>query len=232
MTALDAANSDLSILLAELPVIDRPNVNATTEVNAINAALPSIVSTATGQGIDAALVDFSSITTNDLYDGLHPDEAGTEAFAAIWLNALLANSSVSGGTFDGTEITIGGISDVVGSDQGDRLNGNAAANNLNGAEGDDLIDGAQGNDILTGGLGRDVFVFAENAGLDTITDFDDGSDLIDVTGHVGVSGFNGIVVQQMGNDAVIYLTGLSDADRITLENVSAGDIDGSDFIFA
>ena len=47
-----------------------------------------------------------------------------------------------------------------------------------GGNGDDLLDGGLGNDSLTGGNGVDRFLLAANSGTDTITDFEDGKDLL------------------------------------------------------
>jgi serralysin len=79
----------------------------------------------------------------------------------------------------------------------DRLNGNEAANRLesgagndmlSGFGGDDVMIGGSGSDTLTGGAGADRFIYLANAdsavgaGRDVITDFAQGSDLIDLSG--------------------------------------------------
>ncbi len=52
---------------------------------------------------------------------------------------------------------------------------------MNGAQGHDTLDAGPGNDLLTGASGSDVFVFRDGDGDDEITDFEPGSDVIDVT---------------------------------------------------
>ena len=47
------------------------------------------------------------------------------------------------------------IEGLLGGDFGDRLTGNAAANNIDGGEGNDTISGGEGNDTLIGGIGND-----------------------------------------------------------------------------
>ena len=80
---------------------------------------------------------------------------------------------------------------LQGGDGNDRLHGRAGDDDLNGMAGDDVLrggkgddnlNGGAGNDTLTGGKGDDVFYFqpADGAGTDTITDFGNGADLIDL----------------------------------------------------
>ena len=53
---------------------------------------------------------------------------------------------------------------------------------LTGTGGDDLLDGLLGDDIYTGGAGADQFVLALAQGVDTITDFEVGTDQISLGG--------------------------------------------------
>ncbi len=88
-------------------------------------------------------------------------------------------------SFGGGIITLDGITDtasitaamfdlpVIGDD---------SANTLTGGDGHDRIVGEGGDDTLTGGGGRDIFEFGAGHGSDTITDFDIGMDLVDLSG--------------------------------------------------
>ena len=227
---LHFANTSIEILLGELPPTDRDG--GATEIPAVNALLPGVIADATNVGIDASLVDFSNITLADYYDGLHPDEDGVVKFAQNWLAGLQAVASVSAGTFDGTEIAIStDIVNAIGGSNNDRLTGDDGANMLDGHGGNDWIEGAGGNDILTGGTGTDVFVFAEGAGEDTITDFTTGADLIDLRSHAGATNFAALDITQVGGDAEIRVTGVTDTDVITLFNVNGAALADDDFIF-
>lgn len=63
-----------------------------------------------------------------------------------------------------------------------------------GTDGDDVLFGSSGADTLTGGLGSDVFHFeSPDVGLDTITDFQSGADVIEVVS----ANFGGIEVGQL-----------------------------------
>ena len=52
---------------------------------------------------------------------------------------------------------------------------------LFGGEGNDKLSGGRGDDQLTGGAGNDVFIFGKNTGSDTIFDFEDNRDKIDIS---------------------------------------------------
>jgi Ca2+-binding RTX toxin-like protein len=102
-------------------------------------------------------------------------------------------------------VTVGNGDDAVaggsGNDQvyggnGDDLVEGAAGNDiLDGENGDDTLNGGSGIDTLTGGKGADIFFFnaaSESipAAGDTITDFQHGSDLIDLSIYAGVLTFD------------------------------------------
>jgi hypothetical protein len=62
-----------------------------------------------------------------------------------------------------------------------QLNGGAGRDTIIGTSGDDSLTGGLGADTLTGGTGRDTFVYTSlRDGTDTITDFQPGTDLIDL----------------------------------------------------
>ena len=65
------------------------------------------------------------------------------------------------------------IDNIIGTDDDDALVG---------TDRDEFLDGQLGNDTYTGGGGADQFVFAIAQGIDTITDFEVGSDLIKLGG--------------------------------------------------
>ncbi len=69
---------------------------------------------------------------------------------------------------------------LFGGNGADTLEGGNAADTLKGESGADTLDGGNGADILTGGNGADTFVIKADGDTDTITDFADGTDLIDI----------------------------------------------------
>jgi Ca2+-binding RTX toxin-like protein len=96
----------------------------------------------------------------------------------------------------------------IGTSGSDVLLGNSGDNTLKGARGSDILNGNGGDDILFGGTGRDVFRFdsAAEANGDTVSDFVEGRDRVDLTAidantvrsgdqaftFIGTRGFHGV----------------------------------------
>ncbi len=85
-------------------------------------------------------------------------------------------------------------------------------------------------DTLTGGAGADTFVFDGSFGDDTITDFTDGEDAIDLTAITGITGFGDLTIRADCADAVIDLTSQG-GGTIRLEGFDVNDLDAGDFNF-
>lgn len=103
------------------------------------------------------------------------------------------------------------IEKATGGDGNDTITGNDAANTLKGGA---------GTDTLTGGAGADVFVVSAGTATDTVTDFQVGSDHIDLGGH------NWTVIQQ-GADTLISVNG---AESMLLVGVQASTVTADSFI--
>lgn len=89
-------------------------------------------------------------------------------------------------------------------------------------------------DVLTGGIGNDEFAVSRDGRTDTILNFEDGVDQIDLS-DFNVTWGEVEVKYKGGNDFVITIRG--ERTKITFEDPSSGTIDGSfltadDFIFA
>ena len=115
---------------------------------------------------------------------------------------------------------------MLGGAGNDNLNGGTGNDKLFGGIGEDILRAGFGNDSLTGGSGKDVFVFknAADEGTNTIRDFSDGSDKIQIIGE----SFANLTVTQAGTSTRIVTSSGTD---ILLENVLSGDINQNDFIF-
>ena len=93
---------------------------------------------------------------------------------------------------------------------------------------DDVLQGGTSDDTMTGGTGADTFVFASGHGSDTITDFTDGEDTIDLSAFTSITGFSDLTVAQNGNNTVITIPG---GGTVTLQNFTSTDLDAEDFVF-
>ena len=86
-----------------------------------------------------------------------------------------------------------------GGGMGGDLTGTDDADMLTGTDGDDLLDGLLGDDTYTGGAGADQFVFAIAQGVDTITDFEVGTDQISLGGLTP----SGVKFFDLDNDTLV-----------------------------
>ena len=142
---------------------------------------------------------------------------------------------------EGDDTIYGGAGDdwLVGGEGADTIEGGADADWIDGGEGDDTlkgdagedkIDGGEGDDTITGGAGADRFVFNSGDGNDTITDFENGTDTIDLSAITAITGFSDLTITQVGDDTRIDLG--EDVGEITLEDFTATDLDATDFDFS
>jgi hypothetical protein len=70
-------------------------------------------------------------------------------------------------------------------------------------------------------------VFDKKSGIDTVTDFRDGHDRIDVSGLAGVDALSDLTVTQTSHGVVIGHA----AAILVLKGVHESDLDNGDFIF-
>ena len=101
---------------------------------------------------------------------------------------------------------------------------------LVGGRQNDVLKGGSGDDQLTGGNRNDTFVFTQldAPSADTVTDFQNGRDLFDVS-DFGFTDVSEIDIAQVGNDTLLSFA--DDNSALLLEtDVTA--IDNSDFVFA
>jgi len=123
---------------------------------------------------------------------------------------------------------------LIGNDTGDVLYGNSGNNHIRGDMGTDFITGGRGNDTLTGGDGvnsgdtGDIFIFHHHSGADIITDFQDGTDKINLDAYTGIADFGDLTIKKSGEDVVVML---ADGDSITLLHTSKAMITEADFQF-
>ncbi len=118
----------------------------------------------------------------------------------------------------------GGDDVLVGRGGADRLYGGAGADTLKGGGGNDVIEVGPGEDVATGGAGADVFIIRPSADMATITDFQNGMDLIAFN---SVDDFADLSISGDGVDAFIS----AGSTTVVLEGVNPGQLAANDFIF-
>ena len=115
----------------------------------------------------------------------------------------------------------GGDDDMYGENGNDRIFG---------GKGDDTLVGGAGDDTLSGGPDDDTFVFAPGDGDDTIADFGNGDDRIDVSVFADITSFNDLSMEQQGDNVFIDLSGQG-GGTIVVSDFDIANLDASDFIF-
>ncbi|MGB8813807.1 MAG: M10 family metallopeptidase C-terminal domain-containing protein, partial [Paracoccaceae bacterium] len=104
--------------------------------------------------------------------------AGVEAISANGFANVYLRGTSAAETLNFSAVTLTGLA---------RIDAGAGNDSLTGSTGADMLTGGAGVDLLTGGAGADVFDFnfiteSRGATFDTITDFSNGLDLIDLGG--------------------------------------------------
>lgn len=154
---------------------------------------------------------------------------GTE-FGDRIVGNLLANTFLGGGGSDYLDGRAGNDTLLAG-DGNDVLLGGVGLDALDGGRAADLLNGGLGNDTLTGDLGFDAFVFDTalgRANVDTITDFDVASDVIQLSNTV----FAALAAEGVLTAAAFQVgAAAADADDRIIYNSSTGalsyDVDGT-----
>ena len=114
-----------------------------------------------------------------------------------------------------------------GLDFDDIIDGGDGDDIIYGQEGADTITGGAGNDVLSGGIGNDLFVLADGSGNDIVSDFEIGSDLLDVTGLNDSDGnpvnVNDVTVTSDGQGGSILT--FDNGEQIILRDIDPSDLD-------
>lgn len=117
----------------------------------------------------------------------------------------------------GNDVLAGGVGN-------DKLLGGEGNDLIRGDEGADYLRGGAGRDLLTGGAGSDHFVFGANDGRDKITDFQNGTDRLEILGDVK---FSDLHIAKLGTAVTVSF----EHTVITIDHTSLAAIGAEDFLF-
>lgn len=174
----------------------------------------------------------------DRLDGGAGMDTASYNLSGTGVTVNLSDGFTEGGDAEGDSFV--NIEGLEGSFYDDVLEGDSGANRLSGSYGSDMLTGGAGTDVFVFGDFTDDSIFGIDDVTDTILDFTDGEDLIDLSGN-GLTGFDDLVVTAY-EDGVkitpsrdvwdpILLTGTSNGDTILLVDFDIANLDASDFIF-
>ena len=188
------------------------NVSVDSAGNPGEAFNPSI-------SADGRFVAFDSNSSN-----LVPGQ--TSNYRNIFVADTSSTPNVINGTDGNDNLTGTSGNDIINGVEGDDvLTGLRANDVLNGGDGNDILyggkgfdtlNGGLGNDNLVGGVGKDVFVLGAGLGVDTISDFGNAQDTIQlinglIFGQLSISpGTNGTLIRLASSGEVLAsLTGVA-----------------------
>lgn len=206
-------------------------------INTASVTAATKIDLACGRGvIDGVVVRIAggveNVISGDLADRLNGNNAANQLVGGRG-NDLIRGAGGDDRLFGGP-----GRDDLGGGAGRDRLDGSLGADKLSGGKGDDRLSGGagkdwlrdgSGRDWLTGGHGADLFDLRRDGRLDTIHDFQEGTDHIRLAGlrfkdlHFADLGHGQVELTYRGD--VLHIDSSSDL-------LVAADLSQSDFLFA
>ncbi|MEG4986469.1 calcium-binding protein [Microcoleus sp. BR0-C5] len=132
------------------------------------------------------------------------------------INGTPGNDNLTGTSGSDNINGLDGDDTLIGLRSNDILIGGGGNDNLSGGKGFDTLNGGLANDNLVGGAGNDLFVLGAGLGIDTISDFANSQDTIQLIngltfGQLSISpGTNGTLIRVASSGEVLAaLTGLA-----------------------
>jgi Ca2+-binding RTX toxin-like protein len=199
--------------------------NTTTNVSVDSAGNPAY-SVSSSISADGRFVAFDSNSSNLVPGQTNNTPNIFVADTSSIPNVINGTPNIINGTPGNDNLTGTSGNDIINGSEGDDvLTGLRANDVLNGGDGNDILyggkgfdtlNGGLGNDILEGSAGKDVFVLGAGLGVDTISDFGNGQDTIQLIngltfGQLSIfPGTNGTLIRVAGTGEVLAsLTGVA-----------------------
>ena len=208
------------------------NSNAAVGVDILNAVING------GYATGDTITDIENIVGSDHSDILRGDHGDNILSGGLGNDQLVGNG--------GDDLLIGGAGNdpLFGSSGNDELQGGLGNDYLYGGFGNDILKGEDGFDYLISGLGTDTLIGGAGTdsfkydylsdsnsfgGYDTIQDFEDGTDVINLVGLAddGITSFSDLTVTNDGTDTTVSANAYD--FEIKINGVFA--LDQNDFVF-
>ena len=173
---------------------------------------------------------FNGLDGADRLDGGEGSDWVSYGWSDTGVTVNLKDGTGEGGHAEGDVIV--NIEHVEGSRHDDVLIGDSGDNGLIGFDGNDQLSGNEGDDVMLGLDGDDVFVFEAGHGDDSILDFADGEDKIDLSAF-NLSGFADLDLSSdtsVPSGTIIDLTAHG-GGTINLSEFDIANLDETDFLF-
>lgn len=168
---------------------------------------------------------YGANTTHATGDDIYLFDTASNLIDTIWDAGGFDTFSAAGATTGVTiDLNPGGFSSI-GLTNNIAIAYGAEIEAAVGGSGGDVLIGNSLDNTFSGGAGADSFVFADNWGFDTILDFEDGADLIDLSDS-GLDFFD-LAIGDGGSGAEIA----SGGSTLVLAGLDAALVDETDFVF-
>lgn len=183
--------------------------------------------------------DFEITQNGVVIATISPTSIGTFTTTTLTITGLAGTDTIGFRELAGQNDSLGILLDnftISLSPAGAAASGNSFDDVIDGGDGNDIIYGQEGNDVITGGtgddvmsggIGDDIFVLADGSGSDIATDFEIGSDLLDVTGLNDADGnpvnVGDVTVTSDGEGGSILT--FPNGEQIILRDIDPGDVD-------
>ena len=189
------------------------------------------VSTQTYKGISTVVLKTGTGDRLMLHDKMEFDLEGDIASFTKPISTNPVSSDPVPNSTEYDNIITGTANNEVlsGTEQDDWISGQSGNDKINGGDGDDYIIAGSGNDwFVRGGNGSDIFQFGIGDGDLKIYDFEDGVDLINLTGGLT---FNDLALStHTHGDVSTLVYSTSNGDRLMIRDEIAANIDESDLM--
>ncbi|MEO1328701.1 MAG: calcium-binding protein [Pseudomonadota bacterium] len=184
----------------------------------------------------------------ELGDGDDMYKASGDGFVDGSVRGGVGSDTIVGGSGDDS-IAGGGFGDLLrgragddtlsGANGQDEIFGGSGDDSLIGGSGSDTLSGGRGDDTLTGNSGGDTFLFMRADGNDLITDFQNGSDVIDLTAFGLQGSFADVISGALSNAgggatlldfSLIDMAGAVHGGSVLIEGLNIADANAADFV--
>ena len=217
---------------------DRTQIENSGTISGVNFSIEGFTSGADVTNSGTLNGDVRLGSSNDLFNSRYGTVNGqiTMQGGDDTVRGSVLGDDVLAGADDDFVMGFNGDDTILGEAGSDTIYGNAGDDVINGGGKSDRLTGGKGNDTMTGGGGSDTFVFRRVAnGDDEITDFQNGSDVIDLSA-LGLQNFNALKngANALSNDTdavVIDLAAAGGSGSVRVIGVQVADMDAGDFIF-
>jgi len=223
---LDADGKDKILVHKKSPKGDQSSIMRVLslnddEENFTEALLPSAPQVY-GQRGQLYIADYKG---NGQNDDILVQRSGNDD-GLLYSVTLGSNDHLQGGAENDTLSGGKGNDGLYGYGGNDSLLGDSGNDTLDGGAEDDLLNGGKGRDMLHGDAGSDTFVLAPDMGEDTIRDFENDTDFIQLEG--GLS-FGDLEIAKMGSSTSIEVVITGEVLAI-LSGINSGQISAHDFV--